>query len=248
MLEQKSREKLRNQYTSDGLVLVEDVIPKQVITHLEQSIDEILGQFAGPDETRDDLCIRLNDENQEKLYEINKLVEMTPALHRTEAHLEDIVTSLYPQFETTLTVQTNILIGLPDDERLSYGWHQESAYHTATDELLNFWYPLFEPSTTENGAMELLKGSQVHGSLPYEEHKMSDNSRTTRLPENIDTIEDEHETVTATMDLGSVICFGDDMIHRSGSNLTDRVRFTGVTRMVPTDNIVSRRGEIADYY
>jgi ectoine hydroxylase-related dioxygenase (phytanoyl-CoA dioxygenase family) len=241
-------EQLRDSYHSAGFVFVEDFLSRPELDALEQSINEIFSQFARSGEARDDVCSRLDREDQEQLYHINQMIRMLPELHALESSLKAIVTALFPTHDTALTLTTNILIGLPEDERLAYDWHQESSYLPTTEGFINFWYPLFADSTTENGAMGLLKGTHELGPLSFDRDRVEENARTNHIPENIEAIEDSHEEVRTELGRGSVVGFHPDMIHRSGSNLTGSVRFTGVTRMAPIDEIASRAGDFAELY
>jgi ectoine hydroxylase-related dioxygenase (phytanoyl-CoA dioxygenase family) len=102
------------------------------------------------------------------------------------------------------------------DPDTTFAWHQDSGYvHEDHDPYLTCWIPL-DDVTEENGSVYLLPYSRS-GIRSYVKH----------VPiETGDKVcyfgSDPGMPVTAPA--GSIVCFSSTVIHRSGANLTDRMR------------------------
>lgn len=120
------------------------------------------------------------------------------------------------------------------DPETTFAWHQDSGYvHEDHDPYLTCWIAL-DDVTEENGSVYLLPYSRS-GIRSYVRH----------IPiETGDKVcyfgSDPGMPVTAPA--GSIVCFSSTVIHRSGANLTDRLR--RVYLLQYSDQVImDRRGE-----
>jgi ectoine hydroxylase-related dioxygenase (phytanoyl-CoA dioxygenase family) len=102
------------------------------------------------------------------------------------------------------------------DPDTTFAWHQDSGYvHEDHDPYLTCWIAL-DDVTEENGSVYLLPYSRS-GIRSYVKHVRIDTG---------DAVcyfgSDPGMPVTASA--GSIVCFSSTVIHRSGANLTDRLR------------------------
>jgi ectoine hydroxylase-related dioxygenase (phytanoyl-CoA dioxygenase family) len=129
-------------------------------------------------------------------------------------------------------VDAVVLIGLPDDKRLAYDWHQESNYMPGLSPVVNFWFPVFEPATRNNGAMSVLVGSHRSGRLGYTKRRLANDSYTDLVPDGIDALQKQYTEYHCLAAPGDLVVFEADLIHRSNRNQTARTRFSGVVRLL----------------
>lgn len=102
------------------------------------------------------------------------------------------------------------------DPDTTFAWHQDSGYvHEDHDPYLTCWIPL-DDVTEENGSVYLMPYSRS-GIRSYVKHVPIDTG---------DKVcyfgSDPGMPVTASA--GSIVCFSSTVIHRSGANMTDRMR------------------------
>jgi len=122
-----------------------------------------------------------------------------------------------------------ILFGLPADERLAYSWHQESSYIPTVSPEYNMWFPLFDYSKRENGAMSVLTGTHKLGNVGYK--------RVDKPQGYCDLVVDTSEMIPkhpehfCCIAPGDGILFDKDLVHRSNVNATDKVRISLVVRI-----------------
>ena len=130
-----------------------------------------------------------------------------------------------------LQVQTGFGIFLPQDKRLVYNFHQEASYVRNYNDLTNILFPLFYKTSIRNGTTSVLDGSHKLGPLTYDKIRFSKNSYTTFLPKNIKKISNKYEETFCELDLGDVLYFHKDLIHRSNYNASDKCRTTCIIRL-----------------
>jgi len=128
-------------------------------------------------------------------------------------------------------VSWGFLLGLPDDTRLAYDFHQETSYMEGAEDILNVHFPFLRASSVENGTMSALEGSHKEGVLPYRRSKASDNSYTNMVPSDIAALRSRYREVFFHLELGDIAFFHKDLIHRSNPNLSDALRPPAVFRL-----------------
>jgi hypothetical protein len=121
----------------------------------------------------------------------------------------------------------------PADERRTYGWHQEVFYNIPYSNFLQTWSPILRSTTSQNGTIEVKKGSHKEGIVKQTWNEVD--GRVTQII--VDTeISDKYETIVLEMNLGDLLIFDSHLIHKSGHNSTkDEIRFS----LVGTWNDVS---------
>lgn len=114
----------------------------------------------------------------------------------------------------------------PNVPRLQYRWHQESAYFRGIPNGCHIWFPLFSDTTLESGPMQIKVGShEKHYDYIY-----------TKTPGSLTQLEpvvdlDQWQTHDCICKRGDAIVFHQNTIHRTGQNLTDRPRVSGIIRV-----------------
>ncbi len=132
-------------------------------------------------------------------------------------------------------VNTYVRIDVPNDDKNKLDWHQDfcSSEHVLDHRNgLVAWIPLVD-ATEENGAMVLCPKS--HNELNAKdmivnERISANHSEYLFFP---DSIAEQYEKVSIDAKVGDVIFIPMTITHRSGTNTSNRVRFTALGRYYP---------------
>jgi hypothetical protein len=239
-------EEVHYNYLEDGFCLVRGAVDlvklsrlRDDITYALQTHTAQLPDFAQRGTIIDDVVIGLNAtrEGQELLHGLHmSLIKLS--VFGALADDMAVLCSKVLRIDGPLQVHSSgFLLGIPDDARLAYSWHQESSYMPSFGSIFNIHLPFLRPSLTENGTMSVLRGSHREGALGGIKSRLSDNSYTDIVPENINQLVDAYDEVHLELELGDVAIFGKDLIHRSNSNTSALLRPPVVFRL--TDDLVA---------
>lgn len=237
MVSVENTEAVKERFEEQGYVVIEDVLPEELLSNVRRDIDSIVEKFGRPEEIRDDTLVRLAKEEgwkADKAMEASVLFRQLPSFHGLEPNFQDVFQSVYPKYDLSVTCLNDVLVGFPGDVEF-FDWHQEAAY-MGEDEIANLWYPLVEDATTENGALRLLEGSHEEGALDWEEEIYEPEfggTLSNRVPQNIEHFHEKYDEVVADIDLGDVLVLHSHLLHKSGQIHDESVRLTGVTKMAP---------------
>lgn len=112
---------------------------------------------------------------------------------------------------------------LPKDEFTTVPWHQDLGYYGQTAKdclLLTSWMPLV-PVTTDMGAMQVIRGSHKWG---YIEHFGGKNEGAFLETAQFDF--KPEDVITFEMQPGDALIFNSLTMHRSVSNVSDKIRWS----------------------
>ena len=231
------KDEIKSFFKSNGHCILKDAIDRNKLLHLENDIDCLFKKFSVGEETVHKISVRLDKENKKLLYKLfNMIKDMSSFLTLSNDCIE-LSKQLLPSGIISSAGQA-VLLGLPQDERLVYDWHQESAYMTYPD-TLHFQFPIFRAATLQNGTMSVLSCSQKLGELSYDSFQKTKDSLINLKVRGIDKYVEELEEVPFLMNLGDVGVFHNNLIHRSNHNSSDFVRFSGVIRVNAINDVAS---------
>jgi len=111
----------------------------------------------------------------------------------------------------------------PRDERRTYGWHQEVFYTIPNGRYIQTWAPLICDTTIQNGTIEIAIGSHVEG-IANQSWIESPGKATQILIDN-DVIS-KYPQISVEMKVGEMMFFSGFLGHRSGTNVSDEVRYS----------------------
>jgi hypothetical protein len=123
-----------------------------------------------------------------------------------------------------------IRIDTPNDERVGYDWHQDSAYseiNLSGKNSLVCWVPM-QHVDKENGSLIVCPQSHSLGRImvkPTRESSLHAEQR--KVPAEY---VNRFPAVSVEADFGDAVFVHGDLIHKSGTNRSDRIRFTVVGR------------------
>jgi phytanoyl-CoA hydroxylase len=111
----------------------------------------------------------------------------------------------------------------PADNRRTYGWHQEVFYSIPRSRFLQTWAPLVDPSTEQNGTVEVCVGSHKQGIAPQSWNEIKGRALQIIVDEQVTQ---RYEKKKILMPVGDLMIFDFKLFHRSGDNSSDRVRYS----------------------
>lgn len=225
----KKNSDIKNFYNKYGWVTLKNHIKKSEIKNLQKSLDNFF--YEKINKNCLDSLKYLNKKNQKKLYELHKQYSNLTSLKKICTQLSEIQKILLGKKNISIhEISTSILPSLPKDKRLVYDFHQESNYMKNFKDILNIHFPIFHQSNFRNGSMSVLSGSHKLGNIQYKNKKISKNSFTDKIPNNIDKISKKYKEVLFELDVGDVAFFHKDLIHKSNFNNTNISRPVGIGR------------------
>ncbi|MDB2617961.1 phytanoyl-CoA dioxygenase family protein [Candidatus Pelagibacter bacterium] len=139
----------------------------------------------------------------------------------------------------TLKVQENELLvrapGLrmdfPNDTRNSYGWHQDNAYdqyNLSSKNGIVIWSPLID-TDFNNGTLIIKKGSYNHSFSSSRLEKTGSNLRSKQILVKKKYLK-KYNSETINVKKNSSVVIYSGLFHKSGKNISDKVRFTVLIR------------------
>lgn len=112
-------------------------------------------------------------------------------------------------------------IALPKDAR--FDWHQEIFQTVPEAEFLQTWASLIHDASREAGAMQLCVGSHK---APKAKPAWRENANGVAKIFFDDEFADQFEQATMDLKLGQVVFFTGHIVHRSGENTSEKVRYS----------------------
>ena len=228
------------QFQDDGFLIVRDLLPRDAVDPLigdiERKVDDWIVEAVARGilhprdtfveasfETRLALASNRSSEPSWMWEQIQSKRNKTAGMFtlRTWPTLLDVAESLLGP-EILAHPQTVLRAKLPDQEETVVPWHQDLAYlipEKAGDTLVvNFWIPLVD-ATTENGCLQVIRGSHQAGLLPHEE-------KITIYVGVSDADLPSGEIVTCDVNVGDAVLTMERLLHRSIPNMTDTIRWS----------------------
>jgi hypothetical protein len=226
--------RIRRALDADGFVIVPQLLGGGPVEALAAGIREIFAPHSRPGEHVLDACLRIGREDKGLLHRIHEFSSLAFCMNHMREFVFGIAKELLPNKGFYIDIDSNTIFSLPDDDRLTWRWHQESTYHPPMFDSVGFWFPIFAPATRLNGTMSVLKGTHKLGMLQYEKYKPTKETATSLVPVGIDDYVRRYEEVHCECDVGDVVIFDKHLIHRSNMNRDSRPRLTGLVRIGTT--------------
>ena len=219
---------IKKDYNQQGFVSIKNYIPKKTIREVKNDINKICKSlFANKNFIS--LVNYLDKTNKKKLYLLHLMVQKIQSLKTLNLNLSKFNKIIYPN-KNIFYIADGLLLGLSKDKRLTYDFHQETNYMKGFDDILNIHYPIFHKSNIKNGSMSVLLGSHKEGRLMFSKNRLNNNSYTNLIPKNIIKIMKKYEEVLFELEVGDVVFFHKDLIHKSNFNYSDKPRPVGIGR------------------
>ena len=233
---------LREFFDRDGFVIVRDFWSPEQIEHVQSAFKKIVAAFveqaaAAHDVTATSLpsigsspcdgLMFLEDIDHSYVAQVYDTFACCPDMFSLVGNpdLTQLVNRLHGDEPRAplYTYTPRLRIDPPQDDRRTYGWHQEVFYTLPHSVPIQLWAPLFFPSTAENGAIEVCPVSHARGIFPstWEEP----DGRATQIIVKDDEI-DKYDPLLCELSVGDLVLFSGFLLHRSGSNTSSQIRYS----------------------
>jgi ectoine hydroxylase-related dioxygenase (phytanoyl-CoA dioxygenase family) len=227
---------IKEYYTQHGFVIVNDAYEDDTMADFEQEYLMLINETL----RKSEISIEIDASNPEYISEAIKQLESVD--HKWVANIYD-TSAMLPAFlgivrnartikiiqyllglETPLYPYTNrIRIDPPSDNRRTYGWHQETFYTIPRSSFVQTWAPLIYDTRIANGTISVADGSHVEG-IPKQTWTENPGGATQILIP--DEIVNKYVEIPIEMNKGELLFFSGRLAHKSGNNISNRVRFS----------------------
>jgi ectoine hydroxylase-related dioxygenase (phytanoyl-CoA dioxygenase family) len=215
-----------DKFKNDGWVDIPGFVPKLKLNQIEAKI-QLIFRARSFDELSEKI-IALDKCDKKMLNQYNLCINQITEISSLFVSVDQLIAQHHPD-SSGIAVNHSILLGLPADERLTYSWHQESSYMPTISKLYNIWIPLFNHSTSKNGAMSVLTGSHKLGSVEYK--RIDKPNGYCDLAIDAEKFTPKYPEHSCHINPGDGILFDKDLMHRSNFNKSGKVRFSMVVRV-----------------
>jgi hypothetical protein len=227
--EYKNKQDILIDFKLNGFVSIKNLIDTNLLAKVREDLTKSFQLMLNNNLEFTDNLILLNTSDKPKLYQYHN------ATIKLMSHF-NLVNDIYKALEVlneNKPIQLPYiyyLLGLPNDKRLAYDFHQEGNYMKDAGRIFNIHFPLFQKSTIKNGTMSVLLNSHNEGLLPYVKKRLGVDSYTDLVPVDIDLLIEKYEEAYCELDLGDCFIFDENLIHKSNLNMSDSCRVVGVWR------------------
>tara|TARA_B100000787_G_scaffold77993_1_gene57321 strand:- start:375 stop:1100 length:726 start_codon:yes stop_codon:yes gene_type:complete len=223
-----SNKKINDHLNEFGWVNLKGLIPKNIIKKIYIDFNNLSQKMCGLNFK--DAVIYLNKHNKNKLHRLSLDVAKTP----NHMKLNEIFNKKYIEILNKKVLLVNfgqfVIPAHPSDKRLAYKFHQENNYYPHYDHTIHFHFALFDKATLKNGAMSAL--SKSHEMNRITDYKIIKQKKgvTSIVPKNIKEFSKKYDETLFELDIGDLLIFDGNLIHKSNYNKTKKARIVGIHR------------------
>lgn len=214
-------------FFSNGYVLKKNLIEPSELSKIENDCVNLINkkyqtdfQYLDSDQFTDFIC--KNRDAERYLYEE---IRKEKSLYRVAAskNITDIVSTILDSKNITLLEKIPFRIDCPLVMRELAVWHQDIFYVKGCPDTITVWIPLFDVSFKE-GCLMIMPKSHLNGPI---EHNMNILKKK-YYPESIF----DNEVRYVEMKRGDALFFHSQLLHSSGNNISDRIRYSIQARYI----------------
>ena len=234
-------------YNSFGFCIIKNVLTKNKIKSIQETIIDKVNLDFNKNFNKNDF-----DKNFFHKYLLNKRKESPEKFSNfysslqtnvnifsiaSDKKLKNVVKKILQIKKDFLNCSDFLLrADAPFDKRNSLDWHQDSSYFKRTEDLADccvIWIPL-QKIDNKIGPLNMIPSSHLLGGLPFQRVQKNLLSSPQNKINNKFYINKKIKKFN--MSIGDVLLMDSKVIHRSGKNLSNKFRFTMLTRMVSSFN------------
>ena len=237
----KYPKKYISNYKKNGFILIKGVLNKSDFKELHQSIVRIFNKFSKKKINKNDLShiklnkalIELRKKNPKKFsYFFDSLQTTTSILKFWTSDKVLKIVKYISNEKLQCFSATDLLLRVdsPVDEKNKLKWHQDSGYFRQNKNGvngINCWAPLVN-LTLDMGPLEILSKSHNLGLVKVKKKRSKNYGSLQRtLPK---TLTNKYKIINYEMNMGDILFMNMDLVHRSGSNVSSKFRFSALCR------------------
>ena len=195
----------------------------EIRRHFLRTFDEIVSQHGlAAIETDADLNRLYRSDNRKLWVAVYDQLPLLPRISALANHptVLKVARACGVKFPA-LSSRVDVLVNMPTDDPWRYPPHQDYPYDEGSPNAVVIWLPN-QDTTIEMGALQVIPGSHKRGYVPH----VTDDSP---IKVSIPSVSDD-DFVSVPLAADQCVAFSQFTIHRSGRNLTDRVRFSAQVR------------------
>jgi ectoine hydroxylase-related dioxygenase (phytanoyl-CoA dioxygenase family) len=230
-------------FKRDGYLLAENVLSAVSLTEMFESVEKAFHEYGGDSGNADfsgfaDVSFNRNliDLRQRAPSRFSAVYDAMLASYALQKlcfnnRLGEYSAELLGVPPSSLCYRGTMLrMDTPMDTRNVYGWHQDSSYtHYNSDglEAIVAWCPLVDVNE-HNGALQVCRGSHLEPTV----QPMNINKGKGYSVQNIvdSAIVEKYPVVDVNASARDVVFSYSSLVHRSGQNSSENVRFTAIVR------------------
>ena len=217
-------------YIERGIIAIKEAISRKALSRLQKDLISLSGEDNSYELDRK--LIQMNSHSDySDLHNFQIAASKLISLSSIAADLYDYL-CLISQCNNPLFLSgVGFVLGLPQNQRLAYDWHQDGTYHEdSTKSTIHVWFPIFYPVSKENGTMSIHENTHTLGLRNFEKVRAHDKGYTTNKVIDVDILVKDHAELYCAMNTGDCLFFCDEIIHKSNINLSNSCRITGVLK------------------
>ena len=186
-----------------------------------------LNDFDGKE--LDEGIITLEKTNPDFIADIYDVIPQMPSFMRltSKKELSEIINTIFKKNKNSplFTFTNRCRIDPPKITRRSTTWHQEIFYTIPKSNFVQIWGPLIRDITKETGGIEVCLGSHKEGIAKQTYTPDDKNPNLFNIDQDV---VEKYEKMTMELNLGDLMIFNPKLFHRSGSNISNHVRYTNI--------------------
>jgi ectoine hydroxylase-related dioxygenase (phytanoyl-CoA dioxygenase family) len=228
-------------FTDNGYVVLDNFFTKIELLEFRNMLTHVIRKYLKeakkkfPDRVIEDFEGKELDEGVNMLEELNHqyIADIYDTIYQTSQFLritskkeisQNINQIMGRESNDPLYVdQSRCRIDTPFDPHMKKcGWHQEVFYYVPKSEFVQIWAPLINDAKIENGAVEVCVGS--HNKIAKQSNGKQENEKYPFIVDELDVV--KYEKQIMELKLGQLLIFSSRLIHRSGNNVSKKVRYS----------------------
>ncbi len=233
-------------YAENGYVIVKDIIQKRRLDSLLENIFKLYCKYSDdydgfeekdrPWETLlfHEKLIELRKNKPDEFGAIYDSLKTSLSLTQlvSDDKVVDKISNLLKTKPSDLSISEPMCrLDVPDDKRNVLNWHQERSFFPQNRDGMNglvCWIPLTNV-TEEMGAIHISPKSHLEGQLKLSSNQKENSSYTTQIPVPEEFIK-KYDDIIVPINAGDVVFFNMLLFHRSGQNVSNKIRFAVQSR------------------
>ena len=227
-------------YTKNGFAIVKNIVPAQRINSLLENIFNLFCKYSTDCQELKNMdkpwntelfhkkLIEFRQKDPESFGAIYDSLKTSLTLTQliTDNKVVDFVAKFLKIKPSDLSISEPMCrLDVPNDKRNTLDWHQERSFFPQNRNGLNglvCWIPLTD-ITEEMGPMHISPRSHAEGQLKLSNKTKKNTSYTTQIPVPEEFVS-KYEDLVVRANAGDVVFFNMLLFHRSGQNISNKVR------------------------